>query len=139
MNNKKDIFKDSRVSSQVNELISDKIFFIKNESENVESHNKTYEAITFFQNEVSCHNKNSQTTKKYATKIKSGNFELELDKYFIQRTINAKIHPIVENFLKLNQEAIINRYSSCNPKVNKDILRQLVEYQPKYFKWGGCI
>lgn len=68
--------------------------------------------------------------------VKSGEFEPEL--HFYPRCLNAQIHPLVSSFFSLGNERIITRYTHLNPQVNEEKLRELLQYQPSYFAWGGC-
>ncbi|KAJ3073839.1 hypothetical protein HDU98_000509 [Podochytrium sp. JEL0797] len=63
--------------------------------------------------------------------------EFEAEKHFYPRVLNAHIHPLVSSFLTLGNERILARYTHLNPQVNFDILKNLLEYKPKYFQWAG--
>ncbi|KAI8617873.1 hypothetical protein BC830DRAFT_1227249 [Chytriomyces sp. MP71] len=71
----------------------------------------------------------------YAKSIGGGEFEAE--KHFYPRVLNAHIHPLVSSFLTLGNERILARYTHLNPQVNYDVLKTLLDYKPKYFKWAG--
>ncbi|KAJ3294106.1 hypothetical protein HDU79_011465 [Rhizoclosmatium sp. JEL0117] len=70
-----------------------------------------------------------------AKQVGSGEFEAE--KHFYPRVLNAHIHPLVSSFLTLGNERILARYTHLNPQVNFDVLKNLLEYKPKYFQWAG--
>ncbi|KAJ3221754.1 hypothetical protein HDU81_010345 [Chytriomyces hyalinus] len=70
-----------------------------------------------------------------AKRIGSGEFEAE--KHFYPRVLNAHIHPLVSSFLTLGNERILARYTHLNPQVNFDVLKNLLDYKPKYFRWAG--
>ena len=59
------------------------------------------------------------------------------ENHFYPKVANARMHPLVASFFKLSNESIIARYKQLNPAVNVDMLRQLLAYTPKYFKWAG--
>lgn len=73
---------------------------------------------------------------KPAQEVKSGEFETEL--HFYQKTINAQVSSVVHHFMNLGNERIISRYMHLNPNCNRDMLRKLLTYKPKYFKWSGA-
>jgi hypothetical protein len=60
------------------------------------------------------------------------------ENHFYPKVANAKMHPLVASFFKLTNESIIARYKQLNPSVNVDMLRKLLAYNPKYFKWAGA-
>ncbi|KAJ3263656.1 hypothetical protein HDU77_010303 [Chytriomyces hyalinus] len=66
-----------------------------------------------------------------------GSGEFEAEKHFYPRVLNANIHPLVSSFLKLGNDRILARYSHLNPQINFDILKTLLDYKPKYFRWAG--
>ena len=68
--------------------------------------------------------------------INPGEFEEHLHWY--PKALNATIHPMINFFLNLNQERIINRYCHLHPRVNANKLRELLNYQSKYFHWAGA-
>ncbi|MDX1939190.1 MAG: hypothetical protein SFU99_01480 [Saprospiraceae bacterium] len=68
--------------------------------------------------------------------IKPGEFEAY--KHWYPKALNATIHPMVNFFLNLEQERIITRYCHLHPKVNAAVLRELLNYECKYFMWGGA-
>ncbi len=68
--------------------------------------------------------------------IKPGSFESE--NHWYPKALNATIHPMVSFFLNLSKERIINRYCHLHPKVNKAKLTEILDYQCKYFLWGGA-
>ncbi|KAJ3241510.1 hypothetical protein HDU78_001808 [Chytriomyces hyalinus] len=70
-----------------------------------------------------------------AKRVGSGEFEAE--KHFYPRVLNAHIHPLVSSFLTLGNERILARYTHLNPQVNFDVLKNLLDYKPKYFRWAG--
>ena len=56
----------------------------------------------------------------------------------LQRALNATLHPIVRMFLNMGNERMIQRYVHRHPRVNEEVLRELLKYQPGHFRWGGC-
>ncbi len=58
--------------------------------------------------------------------------------HWYPKALNATIHPMVNFFLNLDSERIINRYCHLNPKVDKLRLKEILSYQCKHFLWGGA-
>ena len=54
------------------------------------------------------------------------------------KALNATIHPMVNFFLNLDKRRIINRYCHLNPKVSKEKLEEILNYQCKHFLWCGA-
>lgn len=79
---------------------------------------------------------NIQTTKSMALTVPPGEFEAY--KHWYPKALNATIHPMVNFFLNLEQERVINRYCHLHPKVEAKALRELMNYECKYFLWGGA-
>jgi hypothetical protein len=80
---------------------------------------------------------NSLATPRTTAKlISTGQFEA--DKHWYPKALNATIHPMVSFFLNLEQERIVQRYCHMHPKVNYQDLRDILNYQPKYFRWAGA-
>jgi hypothetical protein len=65
-----------------------------------------------------------------------GTFTVE--NHWYPKALNATIHPMVNFFLNLSKERIINRYCHLHPMVSKEKLFEVLEYQSKYFLWGGA-
>lgn len=63
--------------------------------------------------------------------------EFEPANHWYPKVLNAQIHPLVAFFMNLSTERIINRYCHLNPAVDKDYLRDLLSYQPKYLLHAG--
>ncbi len=76
------------------------------------------------------------TTLKSAVCVQPGNFEPH--NHWYPKALNATIHPMISFFLNLDTERIISRYVHLNPIVNTDKLREILQYKPKYFLWGGA-
>lgn len=68
--------------------------------------------------------------------VKPGSFAGE--NHFYPKALNATIHPMVNFFMNLSKERIINRYCHLHPMVNKEKLNEILEYQCKHFIWGGA-
>lgn len=73
---------------------------------------------------------------KHAIAVKPGTFEP--DRHWYPKALNATIHPLVHFFLHLEDERIIQRYCHLHPRVNKEHLRKILSYVPKYFFWAGA-
>lgn len=64
--------------------------------------------------------------------------EFEPHLHWYPKALNATIHPMINFFLKLEKERIINRYCHMHPKVDRDGLRTILNHKCKYFLWGGA-
>ena len=62
----------------------------------------------------------------------------DTEKHFYPRVLNAQLHPMVHSFMKLNNDTIVMRYTHLHPKVNRTVLKQLLNTSPKSFQWAGC-
>lgn len=58
--------------------------------------------------------------------------------HWYEKSLNATIHPMVSYFLNLNTTQIVNRYCHLRPKVDKEFLRSVLEYKPKYYLLSGA-
>ncbi len=58
--------------------------------------------------------------------------------HWYEKSLNATIHPMVSYFLNLGKERIINRYCHLNPAVSRDYLKEVLDYQPKYYLLSGA-
>ncbi len=73
---------------------------------------------------------------KYAVRIiEKGDFEPS--NHWYTKALNAQIHPMVGYFMNLKPEKIINRYCHLNPLVNRERLKELINYKPQYFLHSG--
>lgn len=68
--------------------------------------------------------------------VRPGSFDPS--RHFYPRVLNAQIHPLVAYFLSLDNEQIARRYVHLNPRVDCDLLRRLLSYQPTAFRWAGA-
>ncbi len=64
--------------------------------------------------------------------------QFEPHKHWYPKALNATIHPMISFFLNLEQERIVSRYCHMHPTVEKDKLRELLNYKCKYFLWAGA-
>lgn len=64
--------------------------------------------------------------------------EFEAHKHWYPKALNATIHPMVNFFLNLSQDRIVNRYCHLHPKVKEERLHEILNYQCKYFLWAGA-
>lgn len=58
--------------------------------------------------------------------------------HWYAKALNATIHPMVDFFLNLSKERIVERYCHLRPKVNREYLYKILSNKPKYFRWGGA-
>ncbi|WP_196890967.1 ATP-grasp domain-containing protein [Aureivirga marina] len=68
--------------------------------------------------------------------IKPNSFEAE--NHWYPKALNATIHPMVHFFLNLDVERMINRYCHLNPSVNREKLKDILNYKTKYYHWCGA-
>lgn len=73
---------------------------------------------------------------KRATLIQPDEFEAH--EHWYPKALNATIHPMISFFLNLEKERIVARYCHMHPTVNKDKLREILNYKSKHFLWGGA-
>ena len=70
-------------------------------------------------------------TLKSAVIVQPGEFEVH--HHWYPKALNATIHPMISFFLNLEQERIVSRYCHMHPTVNADKLRDILNYNSKYF------
>ncbi|MEZ4883602.1 MAG: hypothetical protein R3E32_02605 [Chitinophagales bacterium] len=68
--------------------------------------------------------------------IQPGTFEAE--DHWYAKAFNSTIHPMVNFFLNLDKDRIVNRYCHLHPMVDREKLSELLDYQCKYFMWAGA-
>ena len=68
--------------------------------------------------------------------IEPGTFENH--EHWYPKALNATIHPMINFFLNLDNQLIIDRYCHLHPKVKGHKLRELLNYQPQYYCWSGA-
>lgn len=61
----------------------------------------------------------------------------EAENHWYPKALNATIHPMVNFFLNLDKQKIINRYCHLRPRVNRAKLEEVLNYQCKHFLWCG--
>jgi len=74
--------------------------------------------------------------KKSIEMIPPGSFVSE--DHWYPKALNATIHPMVNFFLNLSKERIINRYCHLHPTVDRTKLEEVLSYSCKYFLWSGA-
>jgi len=74
--------------------------------------------------------------KKSIEMIPPGSFVSE--DHWYPKALNATIHPMVNFFLNLSKDRIINRYCHLHPKVDRTMLEEVLSYSCKYFLWSGA-
>ncbi len=62
----------------------------------------------------------------------------EPENHFYPKALNSQMHAVVDYFLSLTPERIIERYTHLNPGVDKAFLESILNYKTKYFYWGGA-
>lgn len=61
----------------------------------------------------------------------------EQENHFYPKALNAQIHPMVNFFMNLSNDRIVERYVHLNPMVNAEKLREYLSTPTKIFHWGG--
>ncbi len=74
--------------------------------------------------------------QKTAALIQPGEFEAH--EHWYPKALNATIHPMINFFMNLDKERIITRYCHMHPTVQKDKLKEMLNYRAKYFLWAGA-
>ena len=75
-------------------------------------------------------------TGQSVKQIDPGTFENFLHWY--PEALNAELHPLVEHFIQLDHQRIVDRYCHLNPAAEAKSLAELLKYQPVYYRWGGA-
>lgn len=68
--------------------------------------------------------------------IEPGHFENH--RHWYPKALNAAIHPMINFFLHLDNQLIIDRYCHLHPKVKASKLGEILHYQPQYYFWAGA-
>src|SRR5512147_2951216 len=69
-------------------------------------------------------------------RIEPGSFKAY--KHWYPKALNATIHPMIQFFLNLDNQLIMDRYCHLHPAVNPDKLKEVLNYLPHYFPWSGA-
>jgi hypothetical protein len=64
--------------------------------------------------------------------------EFEAHRHWYPKALNATIHPMVNYFLNLSRERIVNRYCHLHPKVKASALMEMLDFRCKHFLWAGA-
>ncbi|CAG8798932.1 7344_t:CDS:2, partial [Racocetra persica] len=56
---------------------------------------------------------------------------------FNSKALSATVHHIVTSFFSLENDRIITKYKNLNPQIDVNVLKNCLEYKPKFFKWAG--
>lgn len=64
--------------------------------------------------------------------------QFEAAHHFYPRVQNATIHPVVQAFLSMDLQRLVQRYCHLNPRVGADHLNELLSRSPKWMRWAGC-
>ncbi len=68
--------------------------------------------------------------------ILPGSFENH--QHWYPKALNATIHPLINFFLNLDNQLIIDRYCHLHPQVKASKLKEIINYQPLYYFWSGA-
>ena len=69
-------------------------------------------------------------------RIEPGSFKGH--EHWYPKALNAAIHPMVQFFMNLDNQLMIDRYCHLHPVVKPGKLKHLLEYMPEYFPWSGA-
>ena len=70
------------------------------------------------------------------TIVRPGSFERQ--NHWYEKALNATIHPMVAYFLTLSMERIVERYCHLHPGVKRQVLTDILEIRPRFFRWAGA-
>jgi hypothetical protein len=62
----------------------------------------------------------------------------EPENHWYPKALNSTIHPMINFFMNLSKEQILNRYCHLHPMVDRSYLHDILSYQCKYFLWCGA-
>lgn len=68
--------------------------------------------------------------------IAPGSFENH--QHWYPKALNSAIHPMINFFLNLENDLIIDRYCHLHPVVNPKKLKEILKYAPSYYRWAGA-
>ena len=68
--------------------------------------------------------------------IQPGSFESY--KHWYPKALNAAIHPMINFFLNLDNDLIIERYCHLHPVVKPKQLKEILKYVPEHYRWAGA-
>ncbi len=77
-----------------------------------------------------------QLRAEKAHRVSPGTFEP--GNHFYPRVLNAQIHPLVGFFLRMGNERITERYCHLNPRVDRDVLLDLLSTPTEHLRWSGA-
>lgn len=63
--------------------------------------------------------------------------EFDPDRHFYPRTLNAQVHPQVASFWRMSLGRLIRRYCHLHPRVNAELLHEVLTTAPRYLRWSG--
>jgi hypothetical protein len=58
--------------------------------------------------------------------------------HWYPKALNAAVHPMIQFFMNLDNQLIIDRYCHLHPVVKPGKLKSILEYMPVYFPWSGA-
>lgn len=67
--------------------------------------------------------------------VEPGDFE-PTDHWY-PRVLNSNIHPLVAYFLNLSHDQMVERYHRLHPSSDASAIKEILQYQPQYFRWAG--
>lgn len=68
--------------------------------------------------------------------INSGQFDNQ--NHWYPKALNATIHPMVDFFMHLQPDRMVDRYCHLHPMVDQNKLEEILQFKPKYFRWAGA-
>lgn len=61
----------------------------------------------------------------------------DVDKHYYTKVVNAQAHTLVNYFMNMGKDRVVERYCHLNPQIDSNYLKSLIEYRAKYFYWSG--
>lgn len=74
--------------------------------------------------------------QKNTVRFQPGSFDNA--NHWYPKAINATIHPMVDYFINLSIERIVERYCHLHPIVDREYLMNILKYKTKHFRWAGA-
>lgn len=71
-----------------------------------------------------------------ARRVLPNSFEPSM--HFYPRALNAELHPLVRFFMNLSTERLVARYAHLHPRVVPEQLVEILNSEPKFFRWSGA-
>jgi len=74
--------------------------------------------------------------KNLIQRIEPGSFKAH--EHWYPKALNSAIHPMIQFFLNLDNQLIMDRYCHLHPVVRPKKLAEILNYLPQFFPWSGA-